>query len=153
MCRREDRQQNAEWLGSLEQPASWARQHICSISHIAAPVSAWRRTCRGECSRPIFFSAPSISRMRCSSPPFITRSVGMQSRRHQFGTKRTKCVLEFQVNSPSSLKSQAWEGRGEAGNEDDLGSLWWWAAGGRGGLKGGTILMAVCFQRSYKICC
>lgn len=34
----------------------WARRHIYSISHVVAPVSVWRRTCRGE--RPIFYLWP-----------------------------------------------------------------------------------------------
>lgn len=100
--RRGDRQQSADWLGSLRRAILWARQHIYSISHIAALVSAWRRTCAGE--RPIFYLSAalppphpslslslSLSLTRHGSPPLlITRPVGMQSRHHQLRTEKKK---------------------------------------------------------------
>lgn len=54
-----DRQQCTNWFGLLRQPLLIARQHIYSISHITAHVSAWQRTWREEGSRPISFSTPS----------------------------------------------------------------------------------------------
>lgn len=147
MRRRGDRQQSTDWLGSLKQPILQARQHIYSISHIAALVSAWRRTCREECSRPISFSLPPLCLSVATTLTLYNKVSGdaiiptsIQEK------KKSKYMFEFQVNEnpPTSLKSrvlQSWTGRVEVDNEEDPGRVcgWWGGVGLKGGIFDGCV--------------